>query len=71
MRQRNTTRWAGDLLIDEGVSEGAAKSILRAWIASELLLEETYRNPERRKDESGLFVDLSKIPTTYEVVSYE
>ena len=65
MKQRNTTRWAGDLLIDEGVSEASAKSILRAWISSGLLYEETYRNPERRRDENGLFVDLTKVPTSY------
>ena len=65
MRQRNTTRWAGDLLIDEGVSEASAKSILRTWISSGLLFEETYRNPERRRDENGLFVDLTKMPTSY------
>lgn len=69
MKQRNTTRWAGDLLIAEGVSETSAKSILRTWIASGLLYEETYRNPERRRDESGLFVDLSKMPTSYRGVS--
>ena len=65
MKQRNTTRWAGDLLIDEGVSEASAKSILRTWISSGLLSESTYRNPERRRDENGLFVDLTKMPTSY------
>jgi len=63
--KRGTARWAGDLLIDEGVSEAAAKSILRTWISSGLLFEETYRNPERRRDEVGLFVDLSKMPTSF------
>jgi hypothetical protein len=27
------------------------------------LMEDEYRNPSRRKDEKGLFVDLSKLPT--------
>jgi len=63
--KRGTARWAGGLLVDEGVSEAAAKSILRTWIQTGLLFEETYRNPERRRDEVGLFVDLSKMPTSY------
>ena len=63
--KRGTARWAGDLLIDQGVSEASAKSILRTWISSGLLFEETYRNPERRRDEVGLFVDLSKMPTSF------
>jgi 5S rRNA maturation endonuclease (ribonuclease M5) len=67
--KRGTTRWAGELLLEKGVSEAATKYILRTWIQSGLLYEETYRNPERRKDEVGLFVDMTKIPTSYEVVS--
>jgi len=63
--KRGTARWAGGLLVDEGVSEASAKSILRTWIQTGLLFEETYRNPERRRDEVGLFVDLSKMPTSY------
>ena len=63
--KRGTARWAGDLLIDEGVSEASAKSILRTWIGSGLLFPKVYRNPKSRKDESGLFVDLTKIPTSY------
>lgn len=60
---RNTTRWAGNLLIDAGVSEASAKHILRLWIKTGVLMEDEYRNPSRRKDEKGLFVDLSKLPT--------
>ena len=67
--KRGTTRWAGELLLEKGVSEAASKYILRTWIQTGLLYEETYRNPERRKDEVGLFVDMTKIPTSYEVVS--
>lgn len=65
--KRGTTRWAGDLLLEKGVSEAASKYILRTWIQTGLLYEETYRNPERRKDEVGLFVDMTKIPSSYEV----
>jgi hypothetical protein len=68
MKQRNTTRWAGSLLVDEGVSEASAKAILRTWISTGLLFQEVYRNPERRKDETALFVDVSKMPTSRGVV---
>jgi hypothetical protein len=61
-------RWAGSLLTDVGVSEGASKSILRTWLQTGLLFEDVYRNPERRKNETGLFVDATKIPTNSEVV---
>ena len=68
MKQRNTTRWAGSLLVDEGVSEASAKAILRTWISTGLLFQEVYRNPERRKDETALFLDVSKMPTSRGVV---
>jgi hypothetical protein len=68
VNSRNTVRWAGSLLTDVGVSEGASKSILRTWLQTGLLFEDVYRNPERRKNETGLFVDATKIPTNSEVV---
>jgi hypothetical protein len=68
MKQRNTTRWAGSVLVDEGVSEASAKAILRTWISTGLLFQEVYRNPERRKDETALFLDVSKMPTSRGVV---
>lgn len=68
MNQRGTTRWAGSLLEDEGVSVGACKSIMRTWLRNGLLFEAEYTNPKRRKPERGLFVDATKMPSSSEVV---
>ena len=57
-----TSRWAGNVLLDLDLGEGAAKSVLRAWLKSGALFTDLYKNPVRRRDEKGLFVDFSKMP---------
>ena len=57
-----TTRWAGNVLLDMGVGEGAAKLVLRTWMSNGLLRTDKYRNPVRRREDTGLFVDFDKMP---------
>ena len=57
-----TERWAGNVLIGSGVKEGAAKAILRTWLANEVIEMREYRNPVRRREERGLFVNWSNLP---------
>jgi hypothetical protein len=59
----NTPRWAGVVLIDAGFSESDAKSIIRVWKENGLIYSEEYMNPVRRKNERGLFINESKMPT--------
>lgn len=61
-KNANSPRWGGSLLVDMGLSEGAAKAILRTWMSNGLVTVGTYRNPVRRRDESGIFVDLEQMP---------
>ena len=58
----NSPRWAGQLLVDEGINRAAARAVLKAWTESGLLFMDNYHNPVRRKPEDGLFVDLGKMP---------
>jgi len=57
-----TARWAGNVLLDMGVGEGAAKLVLRTWMSNGLLRTDKYRNPIRRREDTGLFVDFDKMP---------
>lgn len=57
-----TQRWAGGVLVDLGLGEGAAKAVLRTWSSTGLLSVRAYHNPVRRREEKGLFVDLTKLP---------
>ena len=61
---RNSKRWAGLVLVGEGaeVSPNDAKQILKAWIEIGMIYEEDYRNPVRRKDEKGVFIDSEMLP---------
>tara|TARA_R100001443_G_scaffold110848_1_gene123048 strand:- start:106 stop:1473 length:1368 start_codon:yes stop_codon:yes gene_type:complete len=58
----NSPRWAGQLLVDEGINRASAKAVLKTWVGSGLLFMDNYHNPVRRKPEDGLFVDMSKMP---------
>lgn len=60
--KNNSRRWAGKLLINEGISEANSRAILKTWMESGLIYLDDYHNPIRRKPEDGLFVDLSKMP---------
>ena len=57
-----TTRWAGCVLLDMGLGEGSAKSVIRTWIGNGLLVSKEYRNPVRRRADKGLSVDFEKMP---------
>lgn len=60
---RNNARWAGQPLVDLGMTEKQAKHMIRAWLKSGLLYTETYRDDDQRKDRTGVRVDASKRPT--------
>jgi hypothetical protein len=57
-----TDRWAGSVLLDMGLGEGSAKSVIRTWMANGLLISQDYRNPIQRRVGKGLFVDFDKMP---------
>jgi hypothetical protein len=50
------------VLLDMGLGEGSAKSVIRTWIGSGLLVSKEYRNPVRRRADKGLSVDFEKMP---------
>ena len=60
--QRSAARWAGTVLIQMGIADGAAKTIIRAWQQSGVLYSDEYKNPVRRRSDEGLFVDFDKLP---------
>ena len=57
-----TNRWAGCVLLDMGLGEGSAKTILRTWMSNNVLVVGEYHNPIRRRSDKGLFVDFDKLP---------
>jgi len=57
-----TNRWAGCVLLDMGLGEGSAKTILRTWMSNNVLVVGEYHNPIRRRSDKGLFVDFDKMP---------
>lgn len=46
-----------------GKAEGPARTIIKTWKTSGLLVSRPYRNPVTRKDVAGLFVDNEKRPS--------
>jgi hypothetical protein len=56
-------RWAGNVLIGDDITEEQAKRIIKAWLASGLLYETTYRDADEGKERPGVLVDDSKRPT--------
>jgi len=60
--QRSASRWAGTVLVQMGIADGAAKTIIRAWQQSGVLYSDEYKNPVRRRSDEGLFVDYDKLP---------
>ena len=57
-----TNRWAGCVLLDMGLGEGSAKSVLRTWMSNNVLVVADYHNPVRRRSDKGLFVNYDKLP---------
>ena len=60
--QRSVGRWVGSVLVDMGLTEAASKSVIATWKKNGVLHSKQYRNPVRRREEEGIFVDLSKLP---------
>ncbi len=59
-----SSRWAGQLLIDEcGMLEKQASGTIAAWLKSGLLYEQEFRSSVTRKMMPGLKVDNSKRPS--------
>ena len=56
--------WVGNAITENalGKSDEDAKMILKVWFASGVLFKEEYRNPIRRTDTVGIFVNLDKMP---------
>jgi hypothetical protein len=54
--------WAGQVIIDEaGKTPEQAASILRGWEDAGTLTREKYKNPKRREQQDGYFVNLEKL----------
>lgn len=61
-RGGRSRRWAGQVLKDEAKrSDAQAASILRAWVASEVLLSGRYFSPRQRKELDGVQVNPVKL----------
>lgn len=61
LRPQDKQRWVGQLIVDypftraeDFKSEGQAKQIIKAWLASGLLEEITYHSAAQRKDRKGV-----------------
>lgn len=53
---KTTGRWAGCLLMDQfGCKEAQAKTIIKTWIETGVLIEDEYLSPTRRDKRLGLF----------------
>ena len=60
---KESGRWAGCVLINQlGMKEGQAGALLKTWMKNGVVVEDTYRDPNRRKDISGLFAPRSARP---------
>lgn len=63
-RGRENTRWAGHVLVTMfGITEGQAAVVIAQWVKNGVLVEATFRDPEQRKDKTGVRVDDEKRPT--------
>jgi hypothetical protein len=61
----NSARWAGAVIIRElGCTEDQARSMIKAWLRSGLLFEETYYDDGQRKERKGVRVNHTKRPST-------
>ena len=61
-RGRSNARWAGSVVTAmTDRSDGQAASIVKQWVTDGVLIEGSYRSPERREDVSGVTVDDAKI----------
>lgn len=60
---KESGRWAGCVLINQlGMKEGQAGALLKTWMKNGVVVEDTYRDPNRREDRKGLFAPRSARP---------
>lgn len=60
----NSARWAGTVIIREiGCGEEQARSMIKSWLRSGLLFEETYYDDGQRKERKGVRVNHTKRPS--------
>lgn len=63
-RGRTLARWCGLVLVEQlGVADAQAALMIETWIKSGLLLVVTYRDPEQRRERTGVEVDDTRRPT--------
>lgn len=63
-RRGGSKRWAGKVLFDVlGFNDRQATTVLATWLRSGLLVEATFRDPDNRREATGVRVDESKRPT--------
>jgi hypothetical protein len=63
-KRGGSSRWCGQVLMDEAeMEEARAKQIIAQWIESGLLHKTTFHHPELRRDVPGVLVDNAKRPT--------
>jgi len=56
-------RWAGNVLLRQGLAQPEAARVIAAWLRSGLLIETDYRDPVHRRARKGVRVVDSKRPT--------
>lgn len=63
-RGRTLSRWSGAVLVRQlGVSEAQAALMVETWIKSGLLVVVSYRDPQQRRERTGVEVDDARRPT--------
>lgn len=62
-RGRDNQRWAGQVLVDLGMTEAQAQEMIKAWLKTGLLYPDTYRDDAQRKMRTGVRVDATKRPS--------
>lgn len=66
-RGRTLTRWCGDVLVRHlGTSEAQAAMMVETWIKAGLLVVVAYRDPQQRRERTGVEVDNARRPTVPE-----
>lgn len=63
-RRGGSNRWVGTVVMAAcGLNETQARVVVASWLKSGLLLETDFHNPETRKSQPGVRVDMTKRPT--------
>lgn len=60
---KDSGRWVGQLMMDLlGMKEAQAKKVIKTWLGTGVLVEQSYHCPVRREDRNGLFAPYDKRP---------